>query len=293
MTLALLAYLLLLLLLQRTTADEDAPNFRLYPLVLRASFAVARCVLLALGFRLRVVGGEHVRAAYERRTATVAVANHVSYLDVFVLAAVLGPYFPVARLDVGRWPLFGSMLRLWGFTGVDRSKAASKAADAGAPSVTQRIAERARRTAAWGRHPPLLVFPEGTCTTGDALLRFKTGAFVAAVPVLPVAMRYRTGRLNAGWVWRERPTRARWFRAWPLDLLHLLRLLTAVGNTVEVTVLPPYAPSEAEQRDPAAFGAAVRALMADALHVPREDCGSMDDARAFYAARIKGYAKSA
>jgi hypothetical protein len=46
---------------------------------LRASFAVARCVLLALGFRLRVVGGEHVRAAYDKlgassRTEAVLVA---------------------------------------------------------------------------------------------------------------------------------------------------------------------------------------------------------------------------
>lgn len=291
LVLALSTYLGLLLLLQHPTPDEDAPNFRCYSLVLRASTAVARAVLASLGFRLRVRGREHIDAAYTRRTATIVVCNHVSYIDVFAIAATVGPFFPVARVDVGRWPLFGRMLALWGFAGVDRSKA-PPAASAAAESVTALIAERARRTGAWSSHPPLLVFPEGTCTTGDALLRFKSGAFVSAQPVLPIVLRYRTGRLNAGWVWRERPTHARAFRSWPLDLLHLLRILSRWGNAVEVTVLPLYVPSAAEAADPAVFAAGVRAAMAAALGVPVEDCGSMDDARAFYSSRIKDYAKS-
>jgi 1-acyl-sn-glycerol-3-phosphate acyltransferase len=283
---SLCAYLALLLLLQHHTDDTDAPNFRCYPLVLRASTGVARAVLACLGFRLRVRGSEHLAAAYARRTATIVVCNHVSYIDVFAIAAAVGPYFPVARLDVGRWPLFGRMIALWGFAGVDRSKAAT------GDSVTARICERAKRTGAWRAHPPLLVFPEGTCTTGDALLRFKSGAFVAAQPVLPIAIRYRTGNLNAGWVWRERPTRVRAFRSWPLDLLHLLRILVRWGNAVELTVLPPYTPTAAEAKDPALFAAGVRAAMAAALGVPAEDCGSMDDARAFYSSQDESYAKT-
>ena len=280
LVLLLSLYLLFLLLFSHPTSDPDAPNFRAYPLVVRVSSWVAHLALTTLGFRLRVRGGEHVREAYSTRTATVVVCNHVSYLDVFAVAASCGPYFPVARVDAGKWPFFGHMLQLWGFSGVDRSAAGG--------GVTARIAERARRTRAWGSHPPTLVFPEGTCTTGDALLRFKSGAFVAGEPVLPVVLRYRTGRLNCGWVWRERPTRAAVYRRWPLDLLHLLRILSSWSNSVEVTVLPPYRPSAAEAADPALYAAGVRRVMAAALGVPSEDCGSMEDARAFYEMRYGG-----
>jgi 1-acyl-sn-glycerol-3-phosphate acyltransferase len=154
------------------------------------------------------------------------------------------------------------------------------------------VAARARRTGAWARHPPLLVFPEATCSTGAALLRFKSGAFVAGVPVLPLAIRYDAGRLNAGWVWREEATRVRGFRAVPGDLLHLARLLAARGKRLDIFVLPVHAPSAAERADPALFAESVRREVGAALRVPLDSRG-VEDARAYYSMRIKGYAKSA
>ena len=278
------AYWLALQLLHRRNADPDAPNFRAYPLVTRLSFAVARLGLAACGFRARVHGAEHVAAAYAARTATVVVANHVSYLDVFAVAAAVGPYFPVTRADVTTWPVFGALLSLWGFTGVDRSR--------GAEGVTARIAARARRTGAWATHPPVLVFPEGTCSTGDALLRFKSGAFVAGVPVLPVAMRYTAGDLCVGWVWREHGASAPPLSRLPVELVHLARLLLARNKAVDVYVLPPHVPDAAQRADPASFAEAVRRDMGAVLGVPLDDRG-VDDARAYYASRIDGYAKSA
>lgn len=176
---------------------------------------------------------------------------------------------------------------MWRFTPVDRS--------AGGAGVTAKIVERARRTGRWGRHPPLLVFPEGTCTHGGALLKFKSGSFAAAVPVLPVVLRYRAGPLCTGWVWRARaqPPFPRPFRGWPADLVHLARLLAQPGKVVEVTVLPPYAPSTAEAADAPLFAAGVRRAMAAALGVPQEEAASADDARAFYSRMISGYDKSA
>lgn len=291
----LFAYLLLLLVLQRRRpapgADADVPRFRAYPFLLRASRGAAHLVLAALGLKLRVSGGEHVAGAYSGKTATVVVANHVSYLDVFVVAATVGPYFPVMRADMGTWPVFGALLRLWGAQGVDRSKAGKAA---GGASVAQLIADRARRTDRWARHPPLLVFPEGTCTTGTSpLLRFKPGGFVAGVPVLPLCIVYSTGATNVGWVWRDRPTRVWPLSSWPLDLVHLVRLLLQPGKEVHAIVLPPYTPSPVEQADATLFAANVRKAMAAAMHLPTTDVGSMDDARAFYAQRNPDYAKSA
>ena len=37
---------------------------------------------------------------------------------------------------------------------------------------------------------PMLLFPEGTTTSGRCLLPFKTGAFLAGLPVQPVILRY-------------------------------------------------------------------------------------------------------
>jgi lysophosphatidylcholine acyltransferase/lyso-PAF acetyltransferase len=36
---------------------------------------------------------------------------------------------------------------------------------------------------------PMLLFPEGTTSNGQMLLPFKTGAFLAGVPVLPVIIK--------------------------------------------------------------------------------------------------------
>ena len=282
--LSLWLLLLLLLLTNRRQADPDRPRFRLYPLVIRSTFAVGRLAMAALGFHVTVSGRHHVAAAYSRRTATAVVCNHVSYLDPFVLGAAVGPYHAVARSDVATWPIFGSVLRAFGYAAVERREKGSgeAAAPAGAGErLTQKLAERARRTGAWDAHPPLLIFPEGTTSSGNAVLRFKTGAFVAGAPVLPVAIRFKAGALNGGWAWRARPTRAFWLRRLSTETIHLCRLLTRPLSVVEVQVLPAYSPSEAEKRDPVLYAANVRAKVADALGVSREDCGSIDDSKAF------------
>ena len=317
------AYCLALVPLNRATADPDAPNFRAYEFVTRLSFAAGRLALAAVGFRVRVHGAEHVAAAYAANTATVVVSNHVSYFDVFALGAAIGPYFPVTRAgacarvrrhtsqqaalrlstpppagccsagaltaphlsaaDIATLPIFGALLRMWGFTGVDRSR--------GAEGITARLAARARRTGAWAKHPPVLVFPEGTCSTGDALLRFKSGAFVAGVPVLPVALRYTAGDLCAGWVWRDHGASASPLSRLPTDVVHLARLLLARNKAVDVYVLPPHVPDAAQCADATSFAEAVRREMGAVLGVPLDDRG-VDDARAYYASRIDGYSKS-
>lgn len=67
--------------------------------------------------------------------------------------------------------------------------------------VSDAVVQRMRDMAA-GRRPhgrPLLLFPEGTTSNGHFLLPFKTGAFLAGLPLRPVVMRYsevrRMGRV--------------------------------------------------------------------------------------------------
>lgn len=49
---------------------------------------------------------------------------------------------------------------------------------------------------------------------------------------------------------------------------HLLRLLCQWRNELEITILPPYVPSEQEKADPKLYAANVRSLMARALNQP-------------------------
>jgi lysophosphatidylcholine acyltransferase/lyso-PAF acetyltransferase len=45
----------------------------------------------------------------------------------------------------------------------------------------------------------LFMAPEGTCSNGRCILRFRTGAFVPGVPVLPVCLNYNKRSHNPAW----------------------------------------------------------------------------------------------
>lgn len=53
-----------------------------------------------------------------------------------------------------------------------------------------------------------------------------------------------------------------------------LRLMCQVNNRAEVTLLPPYVPSDAERRDARLFAGNVRRLFADTLKLPLVDQAS-------------------
>lgn len=113
----------------------------------------------------------------------LVVANHVSWLDIYVLNAVRGARY-VAKAEVAGWPLAGAIAR--GFETlfiVRRSLRDAK-------RVKDEVATALRR----GQR--VVVFPEGTTTDGAAVGRFYAALFQAAVdtgtPVQPVAIRYRT-----------------------------------------------------------------------------------------------------
>lgn len=69
------------------------------------------------------------------------------------------------------------------------------------------------------RMPMLSVAPEGTLSHGRCLLSFKTGAFVAGVPVVPILLRYKQKPHNPAWT-----IITMWW--------HLLRMLCQFKNDV-------------------------------------------------------------
>lgn len=163
---------------------------------------------------LRVLPGEARRRALVRRAARVAlwasgtpltvsgldrlpgepcvvVANHESWLDSLVLAAVLPARFVfVAGELFRRAGLAGFILRRIGAGFVDRS------------DPRQAVADVRRLTRRVMAGQSLVIFPEGGVMSGPELGRFHTGAFRVAVdsgrPVLPVTIRGTRAMLGAG-----------------------------------------------------------------------------------------------
>ena len=109
------------------------------------------------------------------------VANHLSWLDIFCIAAVCPTHF-LAKQEVAGWPLFGWLCRRAGAAFIRRG------GYNGAGEATEHLVWRLRQ----GER--VLVFPEGTSTTGAAVRRFHPRLFQAAilarVPVQAIALRY-------------------------------------------------------------------------------------------------------
>lgn len=110
------------------------------------------------------------------------VANHVSWLDIFVINAQQPARF-VAKADLARWPLAGTLIRGAGTIFVERTRR----------SDTRRVNERATQALLAG--DVIVVFPEGTTSDGAALLRFHAALLQPVIDskgcVQPVALRYR------------------------------------------------------------------------------------------------------
>ena len=108
--------------------------------------------------------------------APLVVCNHRSFLEPMYLFYALGGPIGVAKAGVVDIPIAGPIARCLQPILVHREDR-TKSRQAG-----EAIVSRAR-SGAW---PHILIFPEGTCTNGTALIAFRNGAFAAGVPVQPV-----------------------------------------------------------------------------------------------------------
>ncbi|GFE48315.1 1-acyl-sn-glycerol-3-phosphate acyltransferase [Roseobacter cerasinus] len=147
-----LALLLLLRLFERPLYGAHRP---LTPAI---TVFVCRAALRIIGLRLQVTG----RPANGQGAA---VANHSSWLDIFVLNASKRIYF-VSKSEVAGWPGIGWLARATGTVFIARNRAQ---ASAQAELFKQRLSAGHR----------LLFFPEGTSSDGQRVLPFKTSLFAA------------------------------------------------------------------------------------------------------------------
>lgn len=192
----------------------------------RINRAWSRGLLAVCGARL-VVDGVPIPASV-RTTGIVAgshgrllLANHISWIDVFALNAALPCRF-VAKAEIGRWPLLGTLVTRSGTLYIERGRRHAVA------SMNHKVRDHlsAGETVA--------VFPEGTTTDGRALLAFHSNLLAPAVdtgaPVWPVALRYTDGGV---------PTAAAAFIGDMGLAESLAGILTARDLEIRITVLPP------------------------------------------------------
>ncbi|MGW1893600.1 lysophospholipid acyltransferase family protein [Streptomyces sp. NPDC002004] len=135
-----------------------------------------RAVVRAVGVRIRIGGGPVPEGG------VLVVANHISWLDIPLLAAVR-PARMLAKSEVGTWPVAGRLVARGGALFIERDRIRAL------PATVARIAGALRAGSA------VVAFPEGSTWCGRAQGRFRRAVFQAAldagVPVQPVRLRYR------------------------------------------------------------------------------------------------------
>lgn len=112
----------------------------------------------------------------------LTVSNHLTYLDILVYGAAR-PFLFVAKSEVRRWPLLGTLASLGGTIFIDRGRSLQVA------QASRRMEEGLRDGV------PVLLFAEGTSSDGSSVLPFRSPLFDPAirtgVSVTAAAIRYR------------------------------------------------------------------------------------------------------
>jgi 1-acyl-sn-glycerol-3-phosphate acyltransferase len=123
----------------------------------------------------------HIQGA-PRPGAKLVVSNHVSWLDIAAIHAVIPEAHFVSKADVKQWPLIGRLVAGAGTLFIEREKKRD------ALRVVHQMA------AAMQAGDTVAVFPEGTTGDGRTLLPFHANLLHAAVttatPVQPVVLRF-------------------------------------------------------------------------------------------------------
>mgnify|MGYP001788478977 CR=1 FL=1 len=138
----------------------------------------ARKLLRILNILLSIHGA---RPLEDARNLIVA-ANHISWVDIFVINATHPSRF-IAKAEIRDWPIAGWLSDKAGTIFIRRTRR----------SDTAKINETMHSALAEGA--TIGFFPEGTTTSGDKLLKFHTSLFEPAVAntatIAPAAIRYR------------------------------------------------------------------------------------------------------
>ncbi len=208
---------------------------------------LTRAIQFAWSFHYIHIQDDRGPLQLDKPPPRVIVSNHIGVADsmgIFSHYDSLG----VAKSDYWSYPILGKVLKGANFIPVDRST-----------PQTREEAKRVIKAAISDKdNPPVLVFPEGTCSIPGILTQFMTGAFLTDQPIQPILLRY--------------PSPAGHFLApydqafvGGADLPILWRTWCQPLSKQSLQLLPIYYPTEEEKHDPKLLANNVRAVMARAL----------------------------
>jgi 1-acyl-sn-glycerol-3-phosphate acyltransferase len=216
----------------------------------------SRALVAVCGLRVDVVGrlpDELARTGIlAGRAGRLLLANHVSWIDIFALNAALPIRF-VAKAEIGRWPVMGTLVTLAGTLYIERGRRHAVHA------INQKVSERLVAGES------VAVFPEGTTSDGGTLLPFHSNLVAPALEVRcevwPVALRYTQ---------HGRPTRVPAFIGQTTLVESIWRIVGARGLAIEIAFLPPVATDEQPQPTRHRVAQAAHAAIAQHLGLPAE-----------------------
>lgn len=175
-----------------------------------------RCVLVVMNVQVEVRGTAP-------KPPFFLVSNHLSYLDIPLLHALLSGHF-LSKAEISSWPIAGLMARIAGTLFVDRKR----------PRDLTRVLPEVEQLLHSGGG--IVIFPEGTSSAGSEVLPFKPALFEVPlrtdVSVSVAALRYEThpSDPHAG-------EAVCWWGDMPFGS-HFLRLLTLRRVQAQVTFAP-------------------------------------------------------
>ena len=179
-------------------------------------------IRLILNIKVIVAGDE----GQLERGGYVIIANHVGYVDGFVLGSIF-PILFVSKREVRSWPIVGQWNILCGTVFINRQRK---------DEVGSLVNEMTRKL----KHEAnILLFPEGTSTNGEKLLPFQTVPLAAPLRsrsiIVPVTVTYKS--IDDKPVTVANRDLIYWYG--DMDFVsHLWKLLALRGVEVLVTIQP-------------------------------------------------------
>ena len=115
-----------------------------------------------IGYKIDVIGSPDPRA-------NMIIANHQSMLDIMALEEIHPANICwIAKKEIEDLPFFGNVIRIPKMISIDRKD----------PRSLPKIIKLAKERVSQGR--VIAIFPEGTRSNGDKILKFKSGANIIA-----------------------------------------------------------------------------------------------------------------
>ncbi|KAH0790586.1 Acyltransferase family protein [Histomonas meleagridis] len=172
-------------------------------------------------------------------------ANHTAFIDPF-LACTTHYFSSVMKIELSRNKIAKLIYENAYPIYVDRSVSTG---------ATHYIIERANDPSL----PPILIYPEGTLTNGDCLLKFHRGAFLTHKKVQPISVRYWQPFVPKGWntfAWTE-----------PNIIKHFASLLSMPFSFVTIEYMEPITLDKEGEGDVEKFTNYAQLLLANKLGV--------------------------